>query len=73
VLLSPASGDKNEYEARKLIVNSGNIVLLTGTDNATQLSDIYLNVENYNHEANRTRDASERSNSLAEPFKHRDI
>jgi len=49
------------------IVFSGNIVLFEHQI-STKLEDAYFNMQNYNYEAKRTRDASERFNSSAEPY-----
>jgi len=67
-LLQENSGYLIPIDTWNSIVNSGNIVLFAGQNHATQLADIYFDIENYNYEAKRTRDASEHFNSLAEPL-----
>jgi hypothetical protein len=66
-LLEEKSGNLIPIEAWNSIVYSGNIILFDHLQ-ATQLSEIYFKIKNYNYEAKRTRDASERFSSLAEPY-----
>ena len=65
-LLQESSGNLIPIDAWNSIVYSGNIVLFEHPQ-AAKLGDIYFDTQNYNYEAKRTRDASERFNSLAEP------
>jgi hypothetical protein len=65
-LLQEPSGNLIPIDAWNSIVYSGNIVLFE-YQQATELGDIYFGIKNYNYEAKRTRDAAERSRSLAEP------
>lgn len=69
-LLQEPSGNLIPIDAWNSIVYSGNIVLFEHTQTTT-LGDIYFDIQNYNYEAKRTRDASERFNSLAEPYQHK--
>jgi hypothetical protein len=65
-LLQESSGNLIPMDAWNSIIYSGNIVLFEHFQ-AAELGDIYSDIENYNYEAKRTRDAAERSNSVAEP------
>lgn len=69
-LLQDPLGNLIPIDAWNSIVYSGNIVLFEHPL-STKLGDIYFNIQNYNYEAKRTRDASERFNSSAEPYQHK--
>ena len=69
-LLKDPLGYLIPIDAWNSIVYSGNIVLFEHTL-STKLGDMYFDVQNYNYEAKRTRDASERFNSSAEPYQRK--
>jgi hypothetical protein len=69
-LLQDPSGYLIPFDAWNSIVYSGNIVVFEHTL-STKLGDIYFDIQNYNYEAKRTRDASERFNSSAEPYQRK--
>ncbi len=69
-LLQEPSGDLVPVDAWNSIIYSGNIVLFEHPQ-AIQLVGLYSDIQNYNYEAKRTRDASERFNSLAEPYQRK--
>jgi hypothetical protein len=66
-LLQEPSGNLIPMDAWNSVIYSGSIVLFEYS-HAAKLGDIYFDINNYNYEAKRTRDAAEKSNSIAEPF-----
>lgn len=68
-LLQEPNGYLIPIDAWNSIVFSGNIVLFEHPL-SIKLEDIYFDIQNYNYEAKRTRDASERFKSSAEPYQH---
>jgi hypothetical protein len=68
-LLQDPVGYLIPIDAWNSIVYSGNIALFEHPL-STKLGDIYFDIQNYNYEAKRTRDASEQFHSLAEPHPH---